>query len=81
MLKHDYFENKNFYKKETINSLSQFWLKWCWNKIISYVKHLAKSLVVNIWAQKYLFTISVSNISYKFCFSFDILTHLKEGDS
>ena len=70
MLKQNYFENKNFYKKETINSLSQLWLKHWLSEIISYVKHLAKSLVVNIWKQKYLFTISVSNIAYKFCFSY-----------
>ena len=70
MLKHSYFENKNFYKKETINSLSQLWLKQWLREIISYVKHLAKSLVVNIWPQKYLLTISVSNIAYKCCFSY-----------
>ena len=68
MLKQGYFEIENFYKKETINSLSQFWLKHWLSEIISYVKHLAKSLVVNIWEKKYLFTISVSNIAYKFYF-------------
>ncbi len=56
---------KKIVKNETTNRLYPFRLKVAFIEIDRYVKNLGDFSVVNTWAQKYLFTKSVSNLVNK----------------